>query len=212
MLRAIETWLGSIPNTIDAVSTLATVAATAVALWAAFAAQSMAKPRMVIRVTTQKFAGLGGKLALLSAQPEDADVLSVVFKNRSPFPIKIDAHSLWVQFPLRQTAAYIPAFPEPFKSGARTIDPFSDLSLPWAPADEFFASTKLAIQREPLWSRHLWRFATAVKGGAQIKLQVHRSVYSALPLTWLAVGKYGRNDKRTLDDLSRSKSEHEKAK
>ncbi|MES1198477.1 MAG: hypothetical protein ABUS48_00660 [Pseudomonadota bacterium] len=201
-MSAVEHLLAQYPSTINALMALATLGATIVALWAALAAQGLSRPRLIVHITTQMLAMLDGKPSLLSANAEQAHFLSVALKNRSTFPISIEPHSLWVKFPLNRTAAFIPPFEQSFAGGPRQLAPFSDQAIPWADIDEFVKSLATTINRERWWSKYFWCFEFTAKGGACVRLKVHRSVYRALPFAFLALDRYGRLDSRTLADTN----------
>lgn len=201
-MEALEALLAQFPHTIAAVASLATLLATVVALFAAQQAQRQSRPALQVRITSHALATYNGRSVFFAKDPKTADVVSLVFKNRSPFPIQVGAHSLWIRFPIVRTAASLPPFPETFEAGPVLVEPFSDVPIFWAPADEFLGRVKATIRAAPPLSQLGWHFVVSAKGGARVSLKVHRDIYRALPWTLFAFGKYGRSDNRTLEELN----------
>lgn len=201
-MDALEGLLAQYPNTIAAVASLATLLATLVALLAARQAQQQSRPALVVHLTSHELTNYNGRAVLFAKTPTEADVVSLVFKNRSPFPIQIGEHSLWIRFPVSRTAASLPPFPQSFELGPRIVEPFSDVPIPWTSAEDFLGRVRATINSAPPIPRLGWHFVISVRGGAKISLRVHRDIYRALPWTLFAFGKYGRSDNRTLGELN----------
>src|SRR5262249_22144832 len=125
-MNALEVFLAQYPNTIAAVASLATLFATIVALLAARQAPLQARPALVVHVTSHELTNYNGRNVFFAKTPTEADVVSLVFKNRSPFPIQVSEHSFWLRFPISRTAASLAPEPQSFEFGSRIVEPFSD--------------------------------------------------------------------------------------
>ena len=171
-MDSIEQWLAQYPATLSALTTLATLAATIVALVAARHARVLARPSVEVLVGTAEYRNVGERTSVVRSPKAAGGHIAVFFKNRSAFPVHVDQHCFWVRVPLAESAINIHPG-EPFSSqDARVLAPFTDTAIMWSDTDGFARALANSLSDIPAHRRLLWWFSVDLKGGAKIKLTI----------------------------------------
>lgn len=175
-MKAVEAWFADYPATIAAISAIATMFASVIALISARHATMLARPMVEVLADTARLHEAEHGYKLVRAHDGGGTHVVLFFKNRSAFPVSVDQNCFWVRFALSNQAINI-APGEPFLSQPeKELRPFSDVPIIWSDTPGFLNALNEGIGHIPRWRRFGWHFVVALKGGSRVKLRIARAL------------------------------------